>query len=448
MALAVALVAPQLKPATGTLLIAASGRSAGHLAASNVMIHAAGGWVGVGEVAGSYPAAPQEKDLLAVAVAAGDFDGVRVGGDVQAVHFTVVAGQVMPLLLGLGASHLVPGGAYAGNDEVNLGLGELAGKFVAMPDYALVDQSGKSFDPTSNSGADLVIAAFHTTCHETCPLYTALFFEIAKHMPAGVKLAEVTTDPGTDTTSVLADYARGIGAGWTFATGSADALTAFWKPFGVELATGDTHISTLALVDRHGYVRLVYRGVPDVGSDFPPALIAGLSAQGLHELASGGDGWGAPEVIQALMTIAQPRQPAPDGGGTAPAFDLATTDGQKVGLADIAGKPAVINFWASYCPPCKAEMPLLQQQVGQQTGVRLVLIDEGDSSQAARSFLVAVGVHQAALLDSDLGAGHEYGVSALPMTVFVRADGTISGRQVGQLSESVLAAQLSNLASQ
>jgi cytochrome oxidase Cu insertion factor (SCO1/SenC/PrrC family) len=447
-ALAFTLVAPRLKPVTGTLLVAGSGRSAGALAASNVMIHGAVGWVAVGQVAGSYPAAPQEKDLLSVAVAVGDFDGVRVGGDVQTVHFTVVAGQVVPLLLGLDASHLVPGGAYAGNDEVNLGLGELAGKFVAMPAYALVDQSGNSFDPTSNSGEDLVIAAFHTTCHQTCPLYTALFFEIAKHMPARVKLAEVTTDPRTDTTSVLADYARGIGAGWTFATGSADALTAFWKPFGVELATGDTHTSTLALVDGHGYVRLVYRGVPNVGSDFPPALIASLSAQGLHELASGGDGWGAPEVIQALLTIAQPQHPAPGGGGIAPAFDLATTDGRKTGLADIAGKPSVINFWASYCPPCKAEMPLLQQQVGRQTGVQLVLIDEGDSAQTARSFLSAVGVHQAALLDSDLGAGHAYGVSALPMTVFVRADGTISGRQVGQLSESVLAAQLSNLASQ
>ncbi|HUY74640.1 MAG TPA: redoxin family protein [Candidatus Dormibacteraeota bacterium] len=448
MALAFALVAPQLKPATGTLVVAVSGSSAGTVARSKVMIHGAGGWIAVGDVEGAYPAAPQEKDMLAVPVAAGDFDGVRVGGDVQSVRFTVVVGQVVPILLGLEGAHLVAGGVYAGNDEVNLGLGELAGKFVAMPDYALVDQSGRPFDPATNSGQDLVIAAFHTTCHETCPLYTALFFEIAKHMPPGVKLAEVTTDPGTDTTSVLANYARGIGAGWTFATGSAAALTSFWRPFGVALATGDTHTSTLALVDGHGYVRLVYRGVPDVGSGFPPSLIAGLSAQGLHELASGGDGWGAPEVLQALLTIAQPQQPAPGGGGTAPGFDLAGTDGRTFGRTDLAGKPAVINFWASYCPPCKAEMPLLQQQVGRQPGVQLVLIDEGDSAEAARAFLESVGVHQAALLDSDLAAGRAYGVTALPMTVFLRADGTISGRQVGQLSESVLAAQLSNLASQ
>ena len=448
MALALAVIAPQLKPATGTLVVAASGRTAGTIARSNVMIHGSSGWIAVGELAGPYPAAPQETDMLAVPVTVGSFDGVRLGADVQSVRFTVVAGQVEPLLLGLEAPHLVPGGVYAGNDEVNLGLGELAGKFVAMPDYALVDQSGKAFDPATNSGQDLVIAAFHTTCHETCPLYTALFFEIARHMPPGVKLAEVTTDPGTDTPSVLATYARGIGAGWTFATGSADALTSFWKPFGVALATGDTHTSTLALVDGHGYVRLVYRGVPDVGSGFPPSLLAGLSAQGLHELASGGDGWGAPEVLQALLTIAQPQQPAPGGGGIAPGFELATTDGRTLGLADLAGEPAVINFWATYCPPCKAEMPLLQQQVGRQAGVQLVLINEGDSAQAARAFLESVGIHQAALLDSDLASGRAYGVTALPMTVFLRADGTISGRQIGQLSEGVLAAQLSNLGTQ
>jgi hypothetical protein len=93
-------------------------------------------------------------------------------------------------------------------------------------------------------------------------------------------------------------------------------------------------------------------------------------------------------------------------------------------------------------------MPLLQKQVGAAIGVQLVLINEGDSGQGARDFLNAVGVHQPALLDSDLGVAHSYAVTALPTTVFVRADGTIAGRQVGQLDARVLAAQLSNLSTQ
>src|SRR5207245_8942416 len=90
------------------------------------------------------------------------------------------------------------GAVYAGNDEVNLGLGELAGKFVAMPGFDLVDQSSRAFDSSSTAGKDVVIAAFHTTCHETCPLYTALFSQLANNIPASVTLAQVTTDPEAD----------------------------------------------------------------------------------------------------------------------------------------------------------------------------------------------------------------------------------------------------------
>ncbi len=401
----------------------------------------------LGNVSGAVPAAPAERDLTVVSLPAGAYDGVRVGADLQNVSFTIIAGQVAPLLLGIDSGHLIPGSAYSGNDEVNLGLGELAGRFVAMPNYDLVDQAGHGFNPTTTSGKDLVIAAFHTTCHETCPLYTALFFQISKHLPANVTLAEVTTDPATDTPAALTDYGQQIGASWTFATGSAEALTAFWKPFEVELASGDSHVSTLALVDRHGYVRLVYRGVPDVGGAIPPALITGLSAQGLHELASGGDGWGAPDVLQSLLTIAGPQQPSPGAGGNAPAFTLTGTDGRQVSLASLEGRPAVINFWASYCPPCRAEMPLLQRDAGSKSGVQLVLVNEGDSGRVARDFLDSLAIHQPALLDSDLSVGHAYGAVALPTTVFIRADGTIAARHIGQLDAMVLAAQISNLVS-
>ncbi len=394
------------------------------------------------------PAAPAQRELLALPVAVGAYDGVRLGHDQAILPVVVTAGHVEPILLGIDAGRLIAGAAYAGNDQVNLGLGELSGKFVAMPAFALQDQMGRAFDSSTTSGKDLVIAAFHTTCHQTCPLYTALFFQLQKQLPPGVMLAEVTTDPATDTPAVLDGYGRGIGAGWTFATGSAASLTAFWKPFGVALATGDSHVSTLALVDRHGYVRLVYRGVPDVGNDISPSLVTSLGVQGLQELASHGDGWGAPSVLQSLLTITGPEQVAPNGGGRAPSFSLESTDGRKVGLADLAGEPLVINFWASYCPPCRAEMPLLQRRVGALTTVRLVLVNEGDSRQGARDFLSSAGIQQASLLDSDLGVGRAYGVVPLPTTVFVRADGSIAGRQVGELDDRVLAAWLSTLTTQ
>src|SRR6266571_570737 len=94
-------------------------------------------------------------------------------------------------------------------------------------------------------------------------------------------------------------------------------------------------------------------------------------------------------------------------------------------LAALAGKPLVINFWRSDCPPCRAEMPLLQQRVGPQAKVQLVLINWGESAEPARSFLSRVDIHEASLLDSDLAVGRAYGVAALPTTIFVRSDVTI-----------------------
>jgi cytochrome oxidase Cu insertion factor (SCO1/SenC/PrrC family) len=447
--MAVLLVAlPRLQPATGTLLVVGAGRSAGTVAPTPLQLHGSAGWTALGQVSGEVPAAPSQRELLALPVAVGTYDGVRLGSDEATLPVVVAAGQVEPILLGIDLGRLIAGAAYAGNDQVNLGLGELSGRFVAMPAFSLQDQLGHAFDSRTTAGKDLVIAAFHTTCHQTCPLYTALFFQLQKRMPPGVLLAEVTTDPAIDTPAVLDRYNRSIGAGWTFATGPAAAVAEFWKPFGVELASGDSHVSTLALVDRHGYVRLVYRGVPDVGNDIPPSLVTTLGAEGLRELASHGDGWGTPSVLQSLLTITGPEQVTQNGGGRAPSFSLQGTDGRRVGFADLTGKPLVINFWATYCPPCRAEMPLLQRRVAALATVRLVLINEGDSAQSARDFLSATGIQQAALLDSDLGVGRAYGVLPLPTTVFVRADGAIAGRQVGELDDGVLAAWLSNLTTQ
>jgi cytochrome oxidase Cu insertion factor (SCO1/SenC/PrrC family) len=444
-AIAAIQVVPRLLPSTGTVLIVVAGRTADSLLATEVRLHGSGGWAALGSVSGDVPAAPTERDLLAVSVAAGIYDGVSLGDDTATLAVKVSAGQVEPILLGVAIGDLIPGAAYAGNDQVNLGLGELSGKFVAMPPFSLLDQAGQAFDFNRTAGTDLVIAAFHTTCHQTCPLYTALFFQLQKHLPVGVALVEVTTDPATDTPAALNGYAHAIGAGWTFATGSADALAEFWKPFGVKLATGDSHVSTLALVDRHGYVRLVYRGVPNVGHEIPPALVTTLGAEGLHELASGGDGWGSPDVLQALLTISGPEAPASSSGGRAPVFSLMTTDGGQVGTAQLSGRPLVINFWASYCPPCKAEMPMLSRVMSAQRTVQLVLINEGDTRQRALDFLREVGVAQPSLLDADLSVGHAYGAIALPTTMFVNADGTVAGRQLGQLDERVLTAQLVNL---
>src|SRR5438094_8582871 len=121
-----------------------------------------------------------------------------------------------------------------------------------MPAFDLTDQAGRTFNLDAIAGKDVVIAAFHTTCHETCPLYTALLLQLSRHKQGALLLVEVTTEPGTDTPGVLAAYARQVGADWTFATGTDAQVAAFCTPFGVAIATGDSHTSPLALLARHG----------------------------------------------------------------------------------------------------------------------------------------------------------------------------------------------------
>ena len=439
--------APRLQQPVGTLVVVGAAPAATSITASTLWLRQEGSWSAIGSVEGDVPVAPKQRQLLVVSLAVGTYDGVKIGGDIQPVKVTIARGRVEPLLLGIAGGRLITGAVYAGNDDVNLGLGEISGKYDPLPAFGLVDQTGRPFVPASIAGKDVIVAAFHTTCHETCPLYTALFLQLQKHVDRSVMLVEVTTDPKTDTPEVLANYARNVGASWTFATGTTQQVANFWAPFVVGLSDLDAHTSTLVLVDRHSFVRLVYRGAPSVGHDIPASLVTELSNVGLKELASGGDGWGAPDVLQALSTITAPEALQRTGGGKAPAFKLTATDGSTVSLSDLEGKPLVINFWASWCPPCRAEMPMLLRDVGR-SNARLVLIDEGESSAVTAAFLRAQGIQQPALLDFNGDVGRAYGVIATPTTVFVRSDGTIDRRQIGELFEGVLAAELSNLSTQ
>src|SRR3989442_6046790 len=114
---------PHVQPPTGTVLVLASARSADSIAATTVSLHGRAGWSALGTVSGSIPAAPEQRELLAVPVAVGDYDGVKVGADQQPLAGSVVAGPGEPLLLRLDSGRLISGAPHAGHDQGHLGLG-------------------------------------------------------------------------------------------------------------------------------------------------------------------------------------------------------------------------------------------------------------------------------------------------------------------------------------
>jgi len=428
----------------GTLLLVLSSRSGDSVGDTQIQVHTArGGWSAVAHLGNTaVPAAPKTAKAAEAALAPGDYDGIRLAGVDLSARFRVTAGQVVPVLVAVAGG--VPTAAFAGNQDYNVGLLGLQGALKSMPDFALQDQDGQTVTRQSVAGAVVVLAAFHTTCHDTCPLYTSILHQLRGQVPASVRLLEVSTDPAADSVGALKAYATLADTSWPLLTGSADRLGAFWGTFGVQLSGADSHTNFLGVFDGHGYLHQVETGIPDAGS-VPGGLAGILSPVGLSQLHSHGDGWDAAKVADQVRATAALASPSTGGGGAAPAFALAGLEGGRVTLADFAGSPLVVNFWASSCAPCRQEMPLIASRAASHH-VPVLLIDERDGASEAKAFLRSIGVREATGFDPDGEVGGRYGVSVLPVTVFIRSDGSIEGKYLGQTDAAVLDDHLAAIA--
>jgi cytochrome c biogenesis protein CcmG/thiol:disulfide interchange protein DsbE len=131
-------------------------------------------------------------------------------------------------------------------------------------------------------------------------------------------------------------------------------------------------------------------------------------------------------------------------GSPAPDFALADLNGNPIRLADLRGRPVIVNFWASWCGPCVEEFPLLQRALDEHRvqGLTVVGIVVQDRSEAARAFMARMGARWPAVMDPGGGVASSYGLYAPPESFFIDRDGVIASRQVGQLSQADLARQL------
>lgn len=427
----------------GTLLLSLSSTSGDRLGDTQVLIHSRrGGWSALAHIGNvTVPAAPKTYPAAQADVAPGDYDGLRLAGRDLNARVRVTAGQVEPVLVTVAGG--VPQDVFAGNQDYNNGLLGLQGKLKALPDFALTDQDGRTVTRQSVAGSIVVLSAFHTTCHDTCPLYTSILFQLRQRLPSTVQLLEVSTDPAVDSVAALRDYATLAVTSWPLLTGSPAELAAFWSPFGVRLSGADSHTNFLGVFDSHGLLHHFETGIPDAGS-VPGGLSTVLSSEGIRELRGHGDGWDAAAVADQVRAAASLGNPSAGGGGLAPAFRVEAMQGGKVGPADFLGTPLVLNFWAASCGPCRRELPLLQQETARRH-LPLLLVDERDSNGAARAFLDQVAVHSRVASDPDGAVGRLYGVSVLPVTVFIRADGSIEGKYLGETDAGVLADHLAAL---
>jgi thiol-disulfide isomerase/thioredoxin len=126
-------------------------------------------------------------------------------------------------------------------------------------------------------------------------------------------------------------------------------------------------------------------------------------------------------------------------GNLAPDFELPSLDGKNLKLSDLRGKAVLLNFWATYCGPCKIEMPWfveLQKEYGPQ-GFQIVGVAMDDASnEEIAKFAKEMGVNYPILLGKDSVADSYGGVNVLPTTFFLDRDGKLIAREFGLRSRS------------
>ncbi len=132
-------------------------------------------------------------------------------------------------------------------------------------------------------------------------------------------------------------------------------------------------------------------------------------------------------------------------GQLAPDFTLTTFDGQIVRLADYRGQPVVLNFWASWCSPCREEAPVFRRVAATNAGrVGVLGVNARDRDADARRFLADFDVSYPNGPD-DSGIEGRYGVVGLPTTVFIASDGTIDRIWLGPVKERELVAMIEEI---
>jgi cytochrome c biogenesis protein CcmG/thiol:disulfide interchange protein DsbE len=130
-------------------------------------------------------------------------------------------------------------------------------------------------------------------------------------------------------------------------------------------------------------------------------------------------------------------------GKPAPAFDLRTVDGQSVSNAQLAGKPYIVNFWASWCPPCRAEHGTLRAfWERHRDDVPLLGVIFQDSPSAARAFQQELGGAWPLVEDPGGRTAVDFGLRAPPETFVVNSRGIIAAKFIGALQPGQLEAAL------
>lgn len=134
-------------------------------------------------------------------------------------------------------------------------------------------------------------------------------------------------------------------------------------------------------------------------------------------------------------------------GQTAPDFEVATLEGETVKLSDFRGEPVIINFWATWCPPCRAEMPDFQELYETEDVEILAvnLTESEQSEQGIEDFIDELGLTFPIPMDVESDVSEMYEVQAYPTSYIVDSEGKVQFVARGAINYDIMQRELSNI---
>jgi cytochrome c biogenesis protein CcmG/thiol:disulfide interchange protein DsbE len=344
-----------------------------------------------------------------------DEKGSKMKRNLAFIALVVVAISVL-LFTGQSLAHRF------GMQSGRLGAGDVAG--AAAPDFELniVDAHGKSMKLSNLKGKAVLLNFWATWC-EPCKVEMPWFVDLQKEYgPQGLQIVGVSMDDEGEKT--VSDFAKKMGVNYPILLGTEKVA---------ELYGGVEGLPTSFFIDRSGKVVAREAGL--------------ISESQIVNHIKKSLGQGAEHKTEAVALLSS-REAAPpnlsDGdpvGAVAPDFELKVlqANGKTMKLSDLKGKAVVLDFWATYCVPCKIEMPWfvdLQKQYGPQ-GLQVVGVATDDEGEKTVSeFSKKMGVNYPILLGTENVAQSYGGLPGLPTTFFIDRSGKVVAREVGLVSES------------
>jgi len=143
---------------------------------------------------------------------------------------------------------------------------------------------------------------------------------------------------------------------------------------------------------------------------------------------------------QAITLTASASGPAPRMGKEAPDFQVRTLDGTSVSLSDYRGQPVWISFWATWCPPCRAENPDIQEvyEKYQADGLVILALSIGEETGTVQSYVERTGLTYTIGLDQDTAIAARYRIVGIPTHYFVDRDGILREWRIGSMSKKTM----------